>query len=414
MLGSRGVGDAAVPFAHIAYCRERASPTATHGCEKSAAAQARDVHGLAALDDRTPDEVDGFVADDGDAGAAGHSASWHREGFRLLSQWRSRSGGRRPTPFASLIREMAARNPRWGAERLRGELLKLGIRVSKRTVQRYMKKRVPGDGQRWSTFLRNHVTWACDFVQTFDVLFRPIFVLFFLDLKRRRIMHAAVTRAPSDLVCAAGAKHNVGHPARSARRRSRRQARCSLRVLVRSRRYQGSSHPGPDPEHERLHRALCRHSPARIARPCPRAWRGTSTERRGSPCAGASASASLPRGACTSTRRPGLTSAGAWTSSRTRSLSVSSAPSPSAGSFRSRSALAARFSLVRPPIPGCGRSRNSLSAAAIRTRSSTRRPTPMPRAWSGATPRARTTFLWLSAPAERFSRTRGTSPWGGT
>src|SRR6266850_1485851 len=70
--------------------------------------------------------------------------------------------------------------------------------VSKRTVQRYMKKRVPGDGQRWATFLRNHVTWACDFVQTFDLLFRPIFVLFFLDLKRRRIVHAAVTRSPSD------------------------------------------------------------------------------------------------------------------------------------------------------------------------------------------------------------------------
>src|SRR5467141_1765384 len=63
------------PFAHIAYCRERASPTATGGCEESAAAQARDVHGLAALDDRAPDEMHGFVADDGDAGAAGHCAS---------------------------------------------------------------------------------------------------------------------------------------------------------------------------------------------------------------------------------------------------------------------------------------------------------------------------------------------------
>src|SRR5256885_16891384 len=61
--------------ARIARGRERASPTATGGCEESAAAQASDVHGLAALDDRAAHEVDGFVAGDGDAGAAGHCAS---------------------------------------------------------------------------------------------------------------------------------------------------------------------------------------------------------------------------------------------------------------------------------------------------------------------------------------------------
>ena len=66
----------------------------------------------------------------------------------------------------ALIREMAAQNQFWGAERIRGELLKLGIHVCKRTIQKYMRPvRSPRPrGQNWATFLRNHAAdiWACD------------------------------------------------------------------------------------------------------------------------------------------------------------------------------------------------------------------------------------------------------------
>ena len=96
---------------------------------------------------------------------------------------------------------MARNNRLWGAERIRGELLKLDIRVAKRTIQKYLRRvaapRPPA--QRWATILRNHAheTWACDFLQTYDLLFRPIFAFFLIELGSRRVAHVGVTRSPS-------------------------------------------------------------------------------------------------------------------------------------------------------------------------------------------------------------------------
>ena len=130
---------------------------------------------------------------------------WHRQGFKLFWRRKTRHGRPRSSPLApetiELIRAMAAYNKLWGAERIRGELLKLGIHVSKRTIQKYMRpvRRTRRSGQRWMTFVRNHVheTWACDFVQTYDILFRPIFAFFIIELGTRRVVHFNVTRQPS-------------------------------------------------------------------------------------------------------------------------------------------------------------------------------------------------------------------------
>src|SRR5690606_5568299 len=97
-----------------------------------------------------------------------------------------------------LIARMAVDNPLWGAERIRGELLKLGIRMSKRTIQKYVREvRGPRpSGQSWSTFLCNHMqhVWACDFLQTHDIWFRPIFAFFIVELGSRRVVQVGVTR----------------------------------------------------------------------------------------------------------------------------------------------------------------------------------------------------------------------------
>src|SRR6202045_4949851 len=84
---------------------------------------------------------------------------WHRAGFRSYWRWKSRRRGGRPTvppEIRKLIREMSIANPLWGAPRIHGELLKLGIDVGQTSVAKYMVKRRGPPSQGWRTFLRNH------------------------------------------------------------------------------------------------------------------------------------------------------------------------------------------------------------------------------------------------------------------
>jgi len=130
---------------------------------------------------------------------------WHRAGFRLLWRWRSTPRARQPRvprETIELIRRMARDNRLWGAERIRGELLKLGIAVGKRTIQRHMRGARPPRpaGQTWATFLRTrgHEIRACDFLQLTDLFFRPLFAFFVVELGSRRVVHGGVTRSPTD------------------------------------------------------------------------------------------------------------------------------------------------------------------------------------------------------------------------
>jgi putative transposase len=131
---------------------------------------------------------------------------WHRELFRLYWKRKSKTAAHTPKVAAdtiALIRQMAKDNRLWGAERIRGELLKLGLRACKRTIQKYMRgvRTKPPRGQKWSTFLRTHASqiWACDFLQVTDLFFRPLFAFFLIELKTRKVIYVGVTRSPTDV-----------------------------------------------------------------------------------------------------------------------------------------------------------------------------------------------------------------------
>jgi transposase InsO family protein len=130
---------------------------------------------------------------------------WHRAGVRAFWRWKSRKRGRPALPkdVRELIRRMALENPIWGEEQIAHELLlKLGIRVSPRTVRKYLGNGRPkgeSGNQRWSTFVRNHASAivACDFFVCVTATFRIVYVFVAMEIGSRRILHTNTTAHPT-------------------------------------------------------------------------------------------------------------------------------------------------------------------------------------------------------------------------
>jgi transposase InsO family protein len=128
---------------------------------------------------------------------------WQRRRFReYWTQLSGRHSGGRPrisAEIAALIKKMAAANPLWGAPRIHGELLKLGIDVAERTVSRPLPKRRSPPSQTWRTFLANHIadSVSIDFVTVPTARLRVLFVLVVLAHHRRRVVHFNVTEHPT-------------------------------------------------------------------------------------------------------------------------------------------------------------------------------------------------------------------------
>jgi putative transposase len=127
---------------------------------------------------------------------------WHRKGFALYWTRLSKHQAGRPAvgnKIRDLIRKMANANPTWGSPRIHGELLKLGIKISERTVARLMPKKRNPPSQTWRTFLDNHVKdlVSIDFFVVPTATFRVLFVLLVLAHDRRRVIHFNVTDHPT-------------------------------------------------------------------------------------------------------------------------------------------------------------------------------------------------------------------------
>ena len=127
---------------------------------------------------------------------------WHRHGFRAYWRWKSRRCGGRPRidrEFRDLIGRMSKENPLWGAPRIHGELLMLGIEVAQSTVARYMTRRQGPPSQGWKTFLRNHSAGiaSIDLFAVRTISFKLLYGLVILSHARRQLVSIRVTNNPT-------------------------------------------------------------------------------------------------------------------------------------------------------------------------------------------------------------------------
>ena len=127
---------------------------------------------------------------------------WHRRGFRAYWHWKSRHAGGRPridSEIRALIRRMGRENPLWGAPRIHGELLMLGIEVAESSVSRYMVRRRRPPSQGWKTFLHNHAAGiaSLDLFVVSTISFKLLYGLVILRHARRRLVTISVTANPT-------------------------------------------------------------------------------------------------------------------------------------------------------------------------------------------------------------------------
>ena len=129
--------------------------------------------------------------------------AWHRSGFRLFWTWKVRRGQPgRPVisrEVRDLIRRMCRENPSWGAPRIHGALLKLGLDIGESSVSKYMVRRRKPPSQTWRTFLENHARQlvSIDFFTVPTIRFQVLYVFLVLAHDRRRIVHFNVTAHPT-------------------------------------------------------------------------------------------------------------------------------------------------------------------------------------------------------------------------